>query len=61
MLVKAVTIFLIAMMVLAMFGKLRMPKLPRPGRRKGITSAGKCRNCGAPIPGKGPCPCRGNA
>ena len=41
--VKIVTLFLIGMGVLAMFGKLRLPKR--------LTSA-KCPACG-----KGPCPC----
>ncbi|WP_167767108.1 hypothetical protein [Jannaschia formosa] len=49
MLVKIVTLFLIGMAVLAMFGRLRMPRLR--GRAT-------CRDCGAPRVGRGPCPCR---
>lgn len=46
--VKIVTLFLIGMAVLAMFGKLRLPKR--------LTSA-KCPGCGRYRIGKGPCPC----
>ena len=53
MLVKIITFFLIFMAVLAMFGKLRMPKL----KSKLMSRKEKCRNCGAPKIGKGPCPC----
>ncbi|TNY31648.1 hypothetical protein FHY64_16720 [Pelagovum pacificum] len=49
--VKIVLLFLIGMGVLAMFGKLR---LPGPAKR---LSTAKCRNCGRPRIGKGPCPC----
>ncbi len=50
MLLKIVSLFLIFMAVLAMFGRLRLPGRPR-------LSAGKCRTCGRPRIGKGPCPC----
>ena len=56
MILKAVTLFLIAMLVLGMFGKLRLPRLG--SRRKGIKTAKKCRHCGGYILGDGPCPCR---
>ncbi|MSU91323.1 hypothetical protein GE300_17210 [Rhodobacteraceae bacterium 2CG4] len=58
MIVRAVLLFLIAMAVLAMFGKLRLPRLP--GRRRGgkLAAARKCPECGAYTPGKGPCPCQ---
>jgi hypothetical protein len=46
MIVKVITLFLIFMVVLAMFGRLRLRK---PNR--------KCRSCRAPIVGAGPCPC----
>jgi len=46
--VKIVTLFLIAMGVLAMFGKLRIPRI---GQSK------TCRHCGRPRIGSGPCPC----
>ncbi|WP_191090243.1 hypothetical protein [Histidinibacterium aquaticum] len=48
MIVKIVTLFLIGMAVLAMFGRLRMPRLGRPK---------KCAACGRPRIGSGPCPC----
>ena len=50
MILKIVSLFLIGMVVLAMFGKLRMPKL-------GLKRAEKCGRCGTPLIGKGPCPC----
>ncbi len=46
--VKIVTLFLIAMGVLAMFGKLRLPKR---------LSSAKCPGCGRYRIGKGPCAC----
>ena len=49
MLLKIVSLFLIAMMVLGMFGKLRFPR-PR-------LMAKKCKKCGTPMVGAGPCPC----
>ncbi|WP_188720532.1 hypothetical protein [Actibacterium pelagium] len=52
MLFKIITFFLIFMAVLAMFGRLRFPKF-----KKGLLKQGKCRHCGAPKVGKGPCPC----
>ena len=48
MIVKIVWIFLLFMAVLAMFGRLRFPRI-------GI--AKKCRACGKPKIGKGPCSC----
>jgi hypothetical protein len=53
MLSKIVIVFLIVMAVMAIFGKLRVPRLPRvqlPRRRD-------CPACGAPRVGRGPCPC----
>jgi hypothetical protein len=52
MLVKIVTLFLIGMGVLAMFGRLRFP-----GRARLARLRGKCPGCGAPSIGRGPCPC----
>ena len=48
MIVKIVTLFLVVMAVLAMFGRLRMPK---------IGASKRCKACGRPKIGKGPCPC----
>ena len=57
MLFKIVTLFLIGMAVLAMFGKLRMPGGMRlPGRAR--LGSGKCPSCGAPRVGRASCPCQ---
>jgi len=54
MIVKAVTLFLIAMLVLGMFGKLRIPKV----RAKRLADKkAKCARCGAYRIGTGPCNC----
>lgn len=50
MILKIVFLFLIAMGVLAMFGKLRVPGQDRLANRK-------CPKCGRYRIGKGPCPC----
>ncbi|MDJ1016481.1 MAG: hypothetical protein QNJ35_08225 [Paracoccaceae bacterium] len=52
MLTKIVTFFLIFMIILGMFGKL---KVNFPGRAR-LASA-KCPKCGRYRIGKGPCPC----
>ncbi|NDV02310.1 hypothetical protein [Pseudoroseicyclus tamaricis] len=55
MIFKVITLFFVFMAVLAMFGRLRFPKLPDSvTRRLGRT----CPDCGRPQIGKGPCPCR---
>jgi len=51
-LVKGITLFLIGMGVLAMFGKWRFPGQDR------LANA-KCPKCGRYRIGKGPCKCRG--
>jgi len=51
MIVKIVVLFLVAMGVLAMFGKLRMP-----GARR-LRDA-RCPDCGRLRIGKGPCTCK---
>ncbi len=56
MIIKAVTLFLIFMLVLGMFGKLRMPKLMN--RKPKVLSAGKCSKCGAINPKGSSCPCK---
>lgn len=56
--VKVVTFFLIAIMVLALFGKLRMPKLPALKKKKTIETARKCSKCGSYKIGDKPCACR---
>lgn len=50
MMIKIVSLFLIGMLVLAMFGRLRLPGL-KPGSKK------KCPRCGRFRIGKGPCEC----
>lgn len=57
MIIKAITLFLIAIGVLAMFGKLRAPKIDNPFKRDKTLSASKCKKCGSYILGKGPCAC----
>ncbi len=49
MILKIVSLFLIGMLVLAMFGRLRVP-----GRGR----TGKCPDCGRFLIGKGPCACK---
>lgn len=49
--IKIVTLFLIGMGVLAMFGKLKVPRLPKLASKK-------CGACGRYRIGKGPCPCQ---
>ncbi|MCR9087365.1 MAG: hypothetical protein NXH97_11525 [Rhodobacteraceae bacterium] len=51
MMVKIVTLFLIGMAVLAMFGRLRMPRIGQLTKRK-------CPRCGRHRIGKSPCPCK---
>ena len=48
---KIVSLFLVGMAVLAMFGKIKFPGQAR-------LAAAKCKNCGRYRIGKGPCPCR---
>lgn len=50
MIVKIVLLFLLAMAVMAMFGKLRFPG------QKQLASM-RCPKCGRYRIGKGPCPC----
>lgn len=59
MLSKIFLVFLLAMAVLAMFGRLRFPKGGRRAGRAAVKSevALKCAHCGTYIVGNGPCPC----
>ena len=50
MIIKAVSLFLIGMVVLAMFGRLRLPGIRR-------LQSKKCPKCGRFVLGKGPCAC----
>ncbi|SLN66901.1 hypothetical protein AQS8620_03113 [Aquimixticola soesokkakensis] len=51
--VKIVTLFLIAMMVIALFGRFRFPNAPLSKFKK----TAKCPACGRPEIGRGSCPC----
>ncbi|MDW4550186.1 hypothetical protein R5H32_12555 [Defluviimonas sp. D31] len=53
--VKIVTFFLIGMAILAIFGRLRFPRI---GPKRG---AARCPSCGRPMIGRGPCDCGGKA
>ncbi|TDT74034.1 hypothetical protein BDE40_2819 [Litoreibacter halocynthiae] len=55
MIFKIITLFLVGMAVLAMFGKLKFPKV---GPKLGAKTALKCSKCGSYRIGKGPCPCQ---
>lgn len=61
MLIKIMTLFLIAMAVLAVFAKHWFPVAKRRlGRRQGTrlaTGVLRCPACGRPQIGAGPCPC----
>jgi hypothetical protein len=57
MIIKAVSLFLIAMLALAMFGRLKVPKLKGRGDKTRQMNARKCKKCGSFILGKGPCAC----
>jgi len=57
MIIKAVTLFLIGMIVLAMFGRLKMPKIKGRGGENKRVDARKCKKCGSYILAKGPCAC----
>jgi hypothetical protein len=56
MLVKIIFLFLLAMALVGMLGKLLFPdRMPRLARRKA------CPRCGRPMIGRGPCDCGGKA
>lgn len=64
---RVVLIFLLAMAVLAIFGRLRFPGTGRSALKKPdaaprlpaprLPAPVICIRCGTPIPGKGACPC----
>lgn len=54
MILKIISLFLVFMAVLAMFGRLRAPKIVEKMKLK---KPGKCKNCGNFKIGKGPCAC----
>jgi hypothetical protein len=51
---KIVTLFLVFMAVLAMFGRLRLPKITR--RQGGLPKPRLCKSCGRYNLRGGPCP-----
>lgn len=55
MVIKLVALFLVVMMVLAMFGRLRVPGKDLFSKRN---AAKKCPKCGRFKIGKGPCACQ---
>ena len=55
--VKVVTFFLIAMVILAMMGRLRFPKFGSRGGKGRIKDARKCPKCGSYILHAGDCGC----
>ncbi|PLS21655.1 hypothetical protein [Neptunicoccus cionae] len=57
--IKVVTLFLVFILVLAMFGRLRMPKLPKSLKRKGVQTGVKCKSCGRYSLAGEKCPCGG--
>jgi len=57
MILKTVVIFLIAMLVLGMFGKWRRPRATPDRRGRIIEPSRKCRACGTYLIGSGPGSC----
>jgi len=58
MVIKAVSLFLIAILALAMFGRLKTPKLRNPIGKPKVAAARKCKKCGSYVVGDGPCACK---
>jgi hypothetical protein len=59
---KIITLFLVFMAVLAMFGRLRWPGKGGKGRGRGLPKPRLCPDCGRYNLRGGPCSkCRGNA
>lgn len=50
--IQIVGLFLIGMLALAVLGRIRKSGGKKPALR------GKCKSCGAPLIGSGPCPCK---
>jgi len=57
MIIKAVTLFLVAIMVLGMFGKLSLKTFGISRKPRKLAKPRVCRKCKAPIVGKGTCLC----
>ena len=61
MLWKIIIVFLCAMVLVGMIGKVLFPdnRMLRGRTRKSVTGrGGKCDQCGRPLVGRGPCECR---
>jgi hypothetical protein len=54
---RVVLLLIAVAIVLAMIGKLRLPRLPRRPAGKAIEPARKCPDCGAYVVGSRPEPC----
>nr|WP_114965445.1 hypothetical protein [Alkalilacustris brevis] len=59
MILKIVSLFLIVMLVLGMFGKLRLPRIGRPRDQGRLGRPGKCPRCGKFLLGGAKCTCSG--
>ncbi len=57
MVVRVVLLFLIGILVLAMFGRLKTPKINSRLKKPKILNSRKCPKCGSYILGEGPCAC----
>jgi hypothetical protein len=57
MMVKAALLFLVAMLVLGLFGRWKLPRGPRNKAGTAIEPARKCPDCGAYVVGSRPGPC----
>ena len=56
---KLVGLFLIAMVAVALFGRLRRGiNLGKPPKSDPLPRPGKCPDCGRYLIGKGPCDCK---
>ncbi len=44
--IQAVLLFLVVMLALGVFGKLRNPRVRPPGRKPTLTTALRCETCG---------------
>lgn len=57
MMLKIVSLFLVVIAVLALFGKLRVPRLSNPFRKPRIGAARRCERCGRFLIGSDTCTC----
>jgi len=57
MVIKAVLLFLVAMLALGMFGRWKRPRVPPRQPGNWVAPARKCPDCGAYVLGSRPEPC----